>query len=139
MVKEPILVIDKPRFIVRLHEDLLEVDLKKGARKELEDVIEGHAALRKSLGFLLQTVIPSDVALSEMDFVEVDETGQLKIVVPLHRDIVLPLSLDESRLLSEKLNELIPLAKTRKAARRRRLPLHMWWPDYYAQVFVSGH
>jgi hypothetical protein len=36
VANEPVLVIDKPKFIVRLHEDVLEVDLKEGApRKSL--------------------------------------------------------------------------------------------------------
>lgn len=31
MEKEPVLTVDKPKFVVRLHEDILEVDLKEGA------------------------------------------------------------------------------------------------------------
>ena len=139
MGKEPILIIDKPKFTVKLHEDVLEVDLNEGAKKELEDVVEAHPALRKSLGVLLQTVIPSDVELSGIESVEVDDKGQLKMVVPRHRDIIIPLEFDESKRLAEQLNELIPLAKTRKAVRKRRLPLHLWWPDYYSYVVVSGH
>ena len=138
MVKEPVLTIDKPKFVVKLHEDTLEVDLKEGARKEFEDVIEANPVLRKSLGFLFQTVIPSDVALNSIKSVEVDDRGQLKIVVPRHRDIVIPLEFEESRKLAEKLNELIPLAKTRKATRKRRFSLHLWWPDFYSYVAASG-
>ncbi|MFQ5758681.1 MAG: hypothetical protein ACE5IF_03275 [Candidatus Bathyarchaeia archaeon] len=140
MVKDPVLTIDKPKFVVKLYEDTLEVDLKEGAKKEFEDVIEAHPALRKSLGFLFQTVIPSDVALSDIESVDVDDNGQLKIVIPQHRDIVIPLEFDESWKLAEKLNELIPLAKTKNAARKRRLPLHLWWPDFYSYIIVgSGH
>ena len=138
MAKEPVLTIDKPKFVVKLHENTLEVDLKEGARKEFEDVIEANPVLRKSLGFLFQTVIPSDVALNSIKSVEVDDKGQLKIVVPRHRDIVIPLEFEESRKLAEKLNELIPLAKTRKATRKRRLSLHLWWPDFYSYVAASG-
>jgi len=139
MVEEPVLIVEKPKFVVKLHEDLLEVDLKEGARKELEDVIESHPALRKTFGVLFQTVIPSDVALSEIESVEVDDKGQLKIVVPRQKDIVLPLEFDESRKLAEKLNELIPLAKTEKVERKKRLPLHLWWPEYYAFAFAAEH
>lgn len=138
MVKEPILIIDKPKFVVKLHEGLLEVDLKEGAKKELEDVVEANPALRKTLGYALQTVIPSDVVLSEIEFAKVDEKGQLKIVMQRHVDLVIPLELDESGKLAEKLNELIPLAKTKKKARKKRFPLHLWWPDYYSHVFASG-
>jgi len=139
MVEEPVLIVDKPKFVVKLHEDLLEVDLKEGARKELEDVIESHPALRKTLGVLFQTAIPSDVALSEIESVEVDDKGQLKIVIPRQKDIFLPLEFDESRKLAEKLNELIPLAKTEKVARKKRLPLHSWWPVYYSYILAAGH
>ena len=138
MVNEPVLIIDKPKFIVKLHEDVIEVDLKEGAKKEFEDVIEAHPALRKTLGFLFQTVIPSDITLSSIESVEVDDKGQLKIIVPRHKDIIIPLEFDESQKLSEKLNELIPLAKTKKATRKRRLSLHLWWPDFYSYVAASG-
>jgi len=138
MVNEPVLIIDKPKFVVKLHEDVIEVDLKEGAKKEFEDVIEAHPALRKTLGVLFQTVIPSDIALSSIESVEVDDKGQLKIIVPRHKDIIIPLELDESQKLSEKLNELIPLAKTKKTTRKRRLSLHLWWPDFYSYVAASG-
>ena len=138
MVNEPVLIIDKPKFIVKLHEDVIEVDLKEGAKKEFEDVIEANPALRKTLGFLFQTVIPSDIALSSIESVEVDDNGQLKIIVPRHKDIIIPLEFDESQKLSEKLNELIPLAKTKKATRKRRLSLHLWWPGFYSYVAASG-
>jgi len=138
MVNEPVLIIDKPKFIVKLHEDVIEVDLKEGAKKEFEDVIEAHPALRKTLGVLFQTVIPSDITLSSIESVEVDDKGQLKIIVPRHKVIIIPLEFDESQKLSEKLNELIPLAKTKKATKKRRLSLHLWWPHFYSYVAASG-
>jgi hypothetical protein len=121
MAKKTILVIDKPHFVVKLHEDLLEVDLKEGAKKALEDVVEKNPLLRGSLGVLFQTVIPLDVALSSIESVKVDDNGQLKLVIPLRRDILIPLEHDESKRLAEKLNELIPLAKLRAAEKERKL------------------
>ena len=112
-MKKPILTIDKPKIIVRLYEDLLEVDLKEGAKTELEDVVEAHPVLRESLGVLFQTIVPLDVALSTVESAEVDDEGRLKVVIPLRRDIVIPLEHDESTRLAEKLNELIPLAKVK--------------------------
>jgi hypothetical protein len=120
-VKKVILTIDKPHFVVKLHEDLLEVDLKEGARKALEDVVEAHPVLRESLGVLFQTVIPLDVALSRIESVKVNDKGQLRIVIPLRRDLLIPLEHDESERLAEKLNELIPLAKLKETERERRL------------------
>lgn len=121
MGKEPILVIDKPHFVVKVSEELLELDLKEGAKKELEDVVEAHPILRGSLGVLFQTIVPLDVMLHEVESVEVNDKGQLKLTIPLRRDITIPLDRDESNKLAAKLNELIPSAKKREAERVSRL------------------
>jgi len=121
MGDEPILKIDKPHFVVKLHENLLEVDLKEGARKKLEDALEVHPALRESLGILFQTIIPLDVALSDIESTEVDKKGRLKVIIPQRRDIIIPLEQEESKKLAEKLNELIPMAKLKEAQREKRL------------------
>jgi len=115
MVEKPVLKIDKPHFIVKLHEETLEVDLKEGAKKKLEDVVEAHPILRESLGVLFQTIIPLDVALKDIESAEVDDRGRLKIKIPLRRDIIIPLEANESKKLAEKMNELIPLAKLKEA------------------------
>ena len=110
-----VLVIDKPHFTVKLHLSLLEVDLKSGMKKELEDVLEASPALRENLGFLFQTIVPLDVPLRDIESVDVDEKGYVRIVIPLRRDIVIPLESKESKRLVEKLNELIPIEKARFA------------------------
>jgi hypothetical protein len=133
MEKDPILVIEKPDFVVRLHEDWIIVDLRKGGKAKLEHAIEKDPLLRKTLGFVLQSIIPSDVELSDIESVEVNGKGQLKLVIPRHVDIVLPLGVDEANRLAEELKDLIPLAKTKKKANRKRLPLHMWWPIYIGE------
>lgn len=106
-----VLVIDRPQFVVKLSQELLEVDLKKGAMKELEEVLEAKPTLRESLGFLFQTVIPLDIPLKDIDSVSADERGQVKIVIPYRRDILIPLDTKEANRLVEKLNELIPIEK----------------------------
>jgi len=121
MVDKPILKIDKPHFIVKLHEDTLEVDLKRGIKKELEDAVEAHPLLRESLGVLFQTIVPLDIALKDIESAEVDKKGQLKIVTLLRKDIIIPLKATESKRLIEKLNELIPLAKQKEAESLRAL------------------
>ena len=113
--EELVMVIEKPHFTVKLHSSLLEVDLKSGVKKELEDVLEARPALRENLGFLFQTIVPLDVPLRDIESVNVDENGQVKIIIPLRRDIVIPLDSQESKHLVEKLNELIPLEKQRYA------------------------
>lgn len=112
-----VMVIDKPNFKVKLHQSLLEVDLKEGVRKELEDVVEANPILRGSLGFLFQTVIPLDVPLKNIESVELNEKGHVKIVIPNRRDINIPLEPDESKKLIDKLNELIPIEKQREKER----------------------
>jgi hypothetical protein len=133
MEKDPILVFDKPDFVIRLHRDWVDVDLKEGGKAKLERAIEKDPLLRKTLGYVLQTTIPSDVELCDIKSVEVDNKGQLKLVIPRHVDIVPPLGLDDANRLAYELKELIPLAKTKKKAYRKRVPLHMWWPIYIGE------
>ena len=134
MEKDPILVIEKPDFVVRLHKEWIDVDLKKGGKEKIEDAIETDPLLRKTFGFVLQSTIPSDVELCDIERCEVDDEGQLKLVIPRHVDIVLPLGVDDANKLAFELRDLIPLAKTRKKAYRKRFPLHTWWPQF---VIVS--
>ena len=105
--------IKKPHFTVKLHKTLLEVDLEKGVRKELEDVLETKPALRESLGFLFQTIVPLDVQLKDIESVKVDKKGRVKITIPSRKDIIIPLKPNESKRLVEKMNELIALEKER--------------------------
>jgi hypothetical protein len=107
--------------------------LKEGGKAKLERIIEKDPVLRKTFGFVLQAAIPSDVHLSDIDSVEVDGKGQLKLVIPRHVDIVLPLGVDDANKLACELKDLIPLAKTKKKAYRKRIPLHMWWPIYIGE------
>ena len=108
-----LLQIIKPRFIVKVERDALQVDLQKGVIKELEDVLEATPDLRDTLGFFFQTLIPLDVPLKDIDHVESNENGVIKIVIPMRRDILLPLTIAEAQQLDDKLHELIPLAKQR--------------------------
>jgi hypothetical protein len=112
-----VMVIDKPHFKVKVHRNLLEVDLKEGVKKKLEDVVEANPILKGSLGVLFQTVIPLDVPLKDIESVTEDEKGQVKIVVPHRKDITIPLEPDESKKLISKLNELIPIEKQREIER----------------------
>ena len=109
-----IMVIDKPHFTVKLHQSLLEVDLKEGAKKELEDIVEANPILRGSLGVLFQNIIPLDVPLKDIESVEQNDKGQVKITIPHRKDITIPLEPNESKKLISKLNELIPIEKQKE-------------------------
>jgi len=112
-----VMVFDKPHFIVRLHQTLLEVDLKEGVRKKLEDFVESNPHMRESLGLLFQTVIPLDVQLKNIETVRLDEKGHVKIVIPHRKDITIPLEKDEAEKLIDKLNELIPIEQAKEQER----------------------
>lgn len=116
---EVVMVIDKAHFIVKLHTSVLEVDLKEGVRKKLEDAMESHPHLRESIGLLFQTMVPLDVPLKDIEAAIVDKKGRTKIVIRRRRDITIPLEPDESKRLVEKLNELIPIEKARAAQELR--------------------
>ena len=108
-----VMIIKKPHFTVKLHKTLLEVDLKEGIKKELEDVLEAKPILRDNLGFLFQTIIPLDVPLRNIESVSVNKKGHVKVAIPSRKDIVIPLTTNESKRLVEKMNELIPIEKER--------------------------
>ena len=112
-----VMVIDKPHFTVRLHQSLLEVDLKEGVKKELEDVVEANPILRGSLGLLFQSAIPLDVPLKDIELVTLDKKGRVKIMIPHRKDINIPLEPNDSTKLVNKLNELIPIEKKREKER----------------------
>ncbi len=112
-----VMLIDKPHFTVKLHQSLLEVDLKEGVKKKLEDFVEATPTLRGSVGFLFQNVIPLDVPLKDIESVELDKKGRVKIVIPNRRDINIPLEPNESKKLIDKLNDLIPIEKQRERER----------------------
>lgn len=114
-----VMAFEKPHFTVKLHKTLLEVDLKEGAKRELEDFLESNPRLRESVGLLFQNMIPLDVALRNIQTVSLDKKGRVKIAVPRRKDITIPLELDESQALMEKMNELIPIEKARAAEELR--------------------
>jgi len=113
MAEDVVMVIKKPHFTVKLHNTTLEVDLKEGVKKELEDVLEAKPVLRESLGILFQTIIPLDVRLKDIGSVSMNKKGHVRVEIPLRRDIIIPLKPNESKRLVEKMNELIPIEKER--------------------------
>ncbi len=117
--KPALLTIDKPHFDVKLHSDLLKVDLKDGARRELEKLAEARPALRDTLGWMFQTIIPLDVKLWEIEKVDVEPSGKVNITIPHRRDIHIPLDPAEASRLVAKLNDLIPIEKARALERQQ--------------------
>jgi hypothetical protein len=91
--------------------------LKEGARKELEDALEAKSALRGSVGFLFQNIIPLDVPLKNIESVTHDDKGRVKIKIPHRKDITIQLEREEAKKLVKKLNELIPVEKQKAMER----------------------
>ena len=112
--------IDKPHFTVKLHEELLEVDLKEGIKKEFEDIAEARPILRETLGMLYQFAGPLDVELKDIEKVLMEKDGKVKVVIPNRRDLHIPLTPQEAQTLTNKLDELIPLAR-KKAVELEKL------------------
>ena len=76
IVKDPVLIIDKPNFVVKLHEDVIEVDLKTSARKDFEGKIESFPLLKTAHRLVSCPVFPSDIELHKIESVEIDDQGQ---------------------------------------------------------------
>jgi hypothetical protein len=108
-----VMTIDKLHFTVKLRATQLEVDIKDGARQELEKLLEAKPAFRDSVGLLFQTVVPLDVRLRDIRSIGLDEKGRVKIDIPRRKDLTIPLDQEESKRLIDKLNELIPPEKER--------------------------
>jgi hypothetical protein len=98
---------------------MLKVDLKEGARKDLERLVEANAVLRDSLGWVFQTLVPLDVNLEQIEKVDHDSSGKVNIKIPHRRDVHIPLDPLESEKLVTKLNELIPIEKKRALERKQ--------------------
>src|SRR3989441_13055331 len=110
-------MIDKPHFQVKLQSDLLKVDLKEGARAEIDKLVGNRPALRDTLGWMFQSIVPLDVHLWQIEKVTVEPSGNVNIRIPHRRDIHIPLEPLEAERLVEKMNELIPIEKARRVER----------------------
>jgi hypothetical protein len=111
------LVIDKPHLTVRVYQRMLNIDLKGGFRNELEEALENTPILKQTIGNLLAIFAPLHVRLSDIDSVDMDEKGNVKVKQPIRRDVVIPLDPVNARKLVDKLNQLIPIEKERELTR----------------------
>jgi hypothetical protein len=137
----PALEIDSPHFTVRLYENLLKIDLKGSFKNEIEEALENKPILKKTLDGILEIFVPLHIRLSDIDYAHMDETGKVKLRLPLHRDIVIPLERKDAQILVEKLNKMIPAAKRRnweriirkraKESKKRGPSSYVTMPWYY--------
>jgi hypothetical protein len=111
--EDAVMTFDKPHLVVRLYSTILKVDLKEGARRELEKLMEAKPAFRDTVGLLFQTAIPLDVRLRDIRSVGLDKKGRVKVDIPSRKDLIIPLDENEAERFIDKLNELIAKEKER--------------------------
>lgn len=119
-----VMEIDKPSFSVMLYENWLKVEAKKSFVEKLEEALEDKPILKDTLGELLHIFAPFHIRLSQIDKANADKKGNVKLTIPRHRDVTIPLAPEESKKLVDKLNELIPKEKEKELKRfleKRRL------------------
>ena len=112
IMSEKILTIDKSNMVISLYREKLEVDFKEGILQKVEEIVEDNPILGDSLGFLMQSVFPLDVMLRDIEAVE-SEVNKIRIIIPLRKDIEIPLTESEIDLLKNRLAELIPIEKNK--------------------------
>jgi hypothetical protein len=112
-----IMEIEKKSFSVMLYENLLKVEPKKSIVHQLEEALENKPVLKDTFGEILHIFAPLHIRLSQIDKASVDKKGNVRLAIPHHRDVTIPLASDESRKLVDKLNELIPKEKDRELER----------------------
>jgi hypothetical protein len=113
-----VLKVENPHFTIRLYESLLRIDLKGSFKNEIEEALENKPILKETIGGLLGIFVPLHVRVSDIDSVHMDEAGKVKIALPHHRHIVIPLEKRHAEKFVDKLNQLIQNAKTRKTKER---------------------
>jgi len=86
-----VLKVENPHFAIRLYENLLRIDLKGSFKNEIEEALENKPILKETIGGLLGIFVPLHIRVSDIDSVHMDETGKVKIDLPHHRHIVIPL------------------------------------------------
>lgn len=114
-----LLAFDKPQFEVKLHRDLLTLHVKEGAVREFDRLAEQTPHIRDSLRWMFHEIVPLKVRLEDIEHVDSDNMGRVRIKVSARRDIHIPLDHEESHILVEKLNNLIPLERERAVERRK--------------------
>jgi hypothetical protein len=112
-----VLEIDHPHFIIRVTNDLLKIDVKGNVKNEIEEALENDKGLRETIGRILSVFVPLHIRLIDIDSVQMEKTGEVKIALHHRRAANILLQPEEAEKLVSKLNELIPEAKQRESER----------------------
>jgi len=122
--KITVMQVDDPHFTIKLSDSLLIIDLKGSFKNDLEEAIENKPVLKETIGKVLGIFVPLHIRVSDIDSVHLDENGKIKVSLPHHRDIVIPLEhKEDAEKLFENLNQLVSKVEAEKIqeikARRR--------------------
>ena len=110
-----VLKVENPHFTIRLYENLLKIDVKGSFKSDIEEALENKPVLKETIGKILGVFVPLHIRISEIDSVQMDETGKITVRLPNHRNIVIPFEhKEDAEKLVEKLNELISRAETER-------------------------
>ena len=110
-----VLEVDDPHFAIKLSNSLLKIDLKGSFKNTLEEALENKPVLKETIGRVLGIFVPLHIRVNDIDSVNMDETGKIKVSLSRHRGIVIPFECKEdAEKLVEKLNQLISRAETEK-------------------------
>jgi len=124
-----ILEIDGLHFTVKLYEKWLRIDVKGNTRNNIVEALENKPLLRQSIGNILDVFVPLHIHLSDIDSVQMDSDGKVKLVLPRHRDVSIPLAAKEATNLVDTMKPLIAREKEREARRvmeeRRRAVIRL--------------
>ena len=119
-----VIEVDDPHFTIKLTDSLLIIGLKGSFKNDLEEAIENKPVLKETIGKVLGIFVPLHIRVSDIDSVHLDENGKIKVSLPHHRDIVIPLEhKEDAEKLFENLNQLVSKVEAEKIqeikARRR--------------------
>jgi hypothetical protein len=99
------------------YENWLRLDLKGNTKNDIVEALENKPILRQSIGNILDVFAPLHIHLGDIDSVHMDNLGKVKLALPRHRDVTIPLAVNEATNLVNKLNPLIAREKEKKAQR----------------------
>ncbi len=110
-----VLEIEDPHFTIRLTENLLKIDLKGSFKNEINEALENKPVLKETIGRVLGIFVPLHIRVCDIDSVQMDEMGKIKVGLSHHRSLEVPLeSKEDSKRLLEKLEQLIAKVETDK-------------------------
>src|SRR2546426_12840311 len=93
---------------------MLKVDLKEGTRAEIDRLVGNRTALRDTLGWMFQTIVPLDVHLWQVVEGRGEPSGDDSIRVPHSKDVHIPLEPLDEESMEWKMNMINPIEKERR-------------------------